>query len=105
MAYIRKVKTKSGATAVQIAHKVSGKLVKLEHLGSAHNPKELETLPTFSKLTKFLFSKSKQTDITTYPSFNRGTEMSTMKTSCISVKQNPVIPFVSRSGKNFLVGL
>src|SRR3989339_873908 len=49
MAYIRKVKTKSGATAVQIAHKVSGKLVKLEHLGSAHNPKELETLISLAK--------------------------------------------------------
>src|SRR3989338_9411783 len=49
MAYIRKVKTKSGATAVQIAHKVNGKLVKLEHLGSAHNPKELETLISLAK--------------------------------------------------------
>jgi len=34
MAYIRKVKTKSGATAIQIAHKAGGQLVKLEHLGS-----------------------------------------------------------------------
>ena len=49
MAYIRKVKTKSGATAVQIAHKVAGQLVKLEHLGSAHNSKELQTLITLAK--------------------------------------------------------
>jgi len=49
VAYIRKVKTKSGATAVQIAHKVAGQLVKLEHLGSAHNSKELQTLITLAK--------------------------------------------------------
>lgn len=49
MAFIRKVKTKSGATAVQIAHKVAGKLVRLEHLGSAHNPLELETLISLAK--------------------------------------------------------
>ena len=49
MAFIRKVKTKSGATAVQIAHKVAGQLVRLEHLGSAHNSKELETLISLAK--------------------------------------------------------
>lgn len=49
MAFIRKVKTKSGATAVQIAHKVGGHLSKLEHLGSAHNPGELETLISLAK--------------------------------------------------------
>lgn len=49
MAFIRKVKTKSGATAVQIAHKSSGHISKLEHLGSAHNPKELETLISLAK--------------------------------------------------------
>ncbi len=49
MAYIRKVKTKSGATAVQIAHKVAGRLVKLEHLGSAHNSEELQLLISLAK--------------------------------------------------------
>lgn len=49
MAFIRKVKTKSGATAVQIAHKVAGQLVKLEHLGSAHNSEELEMLISLAK--------------------------------------------------------
>ena len=49
MAYIRQVKTASGATAVQIAHKVGGQLVKLEHLGSAHDSKELETLISLAK--------------------------------------------------------
>ncbi len=49
MAYIRQVKTKSGATAVQIAHKSAGRLTKLEHLGSAHNPKELEMLISLAK--------------------------------------------------------
>lgn len=49
MAYIRKVKTASGAIAVQIAHKVAGQLVKLEHLGSAHNPEELQMLISLAK--------------------------------------------------------
>lgn len=34
---------------MQIAHKVAGQLVKLEHLGSAHNSKELETLISLAK--------------------------------------------------------
>src|SRR3990167_10343717 len=49
MAYIRQVKTRSGATAVQIAHKVGGQLTKLEHLVSAHDSKELETLISLAK--------------------------------------------------------
>ena len=49
MAFIRKVKTKSGATAIQIARKVAGQLVGLEHLGSAHNSSELETLISLAK--------------------------------------------------------
>lgn len=49
MAFIRKVKTKSGATAVQIAHKVYGQMRKIEHLGSAHNSAELETLISLAK--------------------------------------------------------
>ena len=34
---------------MQIAHKVSGQLTRLEHLGSAHNPEELETLISLAK--------------------------------------------------------
>ncbi len=44
MAFIRKVKTASGATAVQIAHKAYGRVVKIEHIGSAHTKEDLETL-------------------------------------------------------------
>jgi transposase len=44
MAYIRKVTTKSGATAVQIAHSAYGKVIRIEHIGSAHNTQELEML-------------------------------------------------------------
>src|SRR5690606_8871520 len=44
MAYIRKVKTASGATAVQICYKFKGKVVKLKHIGSAHNQTELKIL-------------------------------------------------------------
>jgi len=44
MAFIRKVKTASGATAVQIAYKQKGKIVKIQHIGSAHNDEELKNL-------------------------------------------------------------
>ncbi len=44
MAFIRKVKTASGATAVQIAHKVKGRIVKITHIGSAHKEEELQIL-------------------------------------------------------------
>ncbi len=44
MAFIRKVKTTSGATAVQIAYKQKGKIVKIIHIGSAHTEEELQIL-------------------------------------------------------------
>lgn len=44
MAFIRKVKTASGATAVQIAYKEHGRIVRIEHIGSAHAEAELESL-------------------------------------------------------------
>jgi len=44
MAFIRKVKTASGATAVQIAYKQKGRIVKIDHIGSAHNAEELKIL-------------------------------------------------------------
>lgn len=49
MAFIRKVKTSSGATAVQIARKSSGRVVEIEHLGSAHTQEELEMLMSLAK--------------------------------------------------------
>ena len=49
MAFIRKVKTASGATAVQVAHKMYGKIVKIEHIGSAHNKEDLDTLLALAK--------------------------------------------------------
>jgi transposase len=42
--YIRKVKTKSGATAVQIEYKVGRKRVCIKHIGSARDEVELEAL-------------------------------------------------------------
>lgn len=54
MAYIRKVKTKSKATAVQIIHKAYGRIVRIEHPGSAHTPAELNALMTLAQ--KRLFS-------------------------------------------------
>lgn len=49
MAFIRKVKTASGATAIQIAHKNYGRVVKIEHIGSAHTPEDLNTLLAVAK--------------------------------------------------------
>ncbi len=50
MAYIRKVKTASGATAIQIAYTAYGKIVRIEHIGSAHNEKELNLLRSLAEL-------------------------------------------------------
>ena len=44
MVFVRKVKTASGATAVQIAERVGGRDKVLEHLGSAHDDAELTAL-------------------------------------------------------------
>lgn len=44
MVYVRKVKTKSGATAVQVAFKRFGQIVSLDHIGSAHSEEELQVL-------------------------------------------------------------
>ena len=44
MAFIRKVKTSSGATAVQIAYKEKGLVKKISHIVSAHNEAELQIL-------------------------------------------------------------
>lgn len=49
MAFIRKVRTGSGATAVQIAYKQSGRIVRIDHVGSAHNEVELKTLLALAK--------------------------------------------------------
>ena len=50
MAFIRKVKTKSGATAVQIIHKNYGQVTHIDHIGSAHNQAELTTLIALAKI-------------------------------------------------------
>lgn len=44
MAYIRKFKTTSGATGVQVCYKEKGKVVKTVHVGSASSEKGLERL-------------------------------------------------------------
>ena len=49
MVYIRKVKTKSGATAVQVAYTAYGKIIRVDHIGNAHNPAELELLNVLAK--------------------------------------------------------
>lgn len=49
MAFIRKVKTASGATAVQIAHKRYGRIDKIEHIGSAHSKSDVDTLLALAK--------------------------------------------------------
>ena len=49
MAFIRKVKTSSGATAIQIAYKQHGRIVKIEHIGSAHTETDIATLLALAK--------------------------------------------------------
>ena len=44
MAYVRTVKTSSGATAVQIVHSFHRGSREIEHIGSAHDEVELELL-------------------------------------------------------------
>ena len=49
MAFIRKIKTTSGATAVQVAYKYKGRIIKIVHIGSAHNDEELSILLTLAR--------------------------------------------------------
>ena len=49
MAYVRKVKTKSGAIAVQVVTKSGGRIVDLTHVGSAHSEEELCILMALAK--------------------------------------------------------
>ena len=49
MAFIRKVQTSSGATAVQIAQKEHGRVVRIDHIGSAHSKDDLDTLLALAK--------------------------------------------------------
>ena len=49
MAFIRSVKTASGATAVQIIHKFHGHIERMEHIGSAHNAADLSVLLSLAK--------------------------------------------------------
>ncbi|MBO7132498.1 hypothetical protein J6V85_04605 [Candidatus Saccharibacteria bacterium] len=44
MAYIRRFKTTSGATGVQVCYKEQGKVTKTIHVGSASNEKMLKKL-------------------------------------------------------------
>ena len=44
MAFIRKFKTTSGATGVQVCYKEGEKVVKTVHVGSASSPKALTKL-------------------------------------------------------------
>ena len=44
MAYIRKFKTTSGATGVQVCYKEGSRVVKTVHVGSASSDKALEKL-------------------------------------------------------------
>lgn len=42
--FVRRVKTASGATAVQIVHKRGRRVLSIEHIGSAHTDGELAVL-------------------------------------------------------------
>ena len=51
MAFIRKIKKTSGATAIQIAYKQKGQIVKIIHMGSAHTEEELRILLALARRT------------------------------------------------------
>lgn len=44
MTYIRRVKTKSGAAAIQIVRKIHGRIISVDHIGSAHTHEEEQRL-------------------------------------------------------------
>ena len=44
MAYIRKFKTESGATGVQVCYKEFGRVVRTVHVGSAHSEEGIKRL-------------------------------------------------------------
>jgi len=58
MAFVRRVKTSSGATTIQIAHKEHGRVVKIEHIGSAHTDKDVQSLIVLAKLRLQGFQQS-----------------------------------------------
>ena len=62
MAYIRKFKTTSGATGVQVCYKEGNQVVKTVHVGSAYSDKALKKL---LKKARDLLDKDKGT-----PMFN-----------------------------------
>ncbi len=74
--FIRKVKTKSGATAVQIVHKQGSQRVGITHIGSAHNEAELELLIALAHKRmnegqiSFQFREEINADITLEKSFS-----------------------------------
>jgi hypothetical protein len=49
VAYVRTVKTASGATAVQIVHSNRRGSREIEHIGSAHSAAEVEVLKTVAR--------------------------------------------------------
>lgn len=49
MAFIRRVKTKSGATAIQIVYKEYGRIKRIEHIGSAHSTHEETVLISLAR--------------------------------------------------------
>jgi hypothetical protein len=49
VAYLRTVKTASGATAVQIVHSNRRGSREIEHIGSARSPAEVEVLKTVAR--------------------------------------------------------
>lgn len=54
MAYIRQVKTGSGAVAIQLVRKEYGKVILIKHLGSAHNQEERGLLLSLAKQRLYL---------------------------------------------------
>lgn len=62
--------------AVQIAHKIYGRVQKIEHLGSAHNPRELETLVSLAK------DRMQKNQLALFPDSQKGILQIKLRQSC-----------------------
>ena len=69
MAYIRKFKTTSGATGVQVCYKEGNQVVKTVHVGSASSDKALERLV---REAQGIIDQEKGTPMFNLDRFNRG---------------------------------
>lgn len=95
MVFIRRVKTKSGATAIQIAYKEYGRIKRIEHIGSAHNSKEEAALISLAR------QKLHQNQLSLFKSKNNSLKL-ILKSSSSTLLRRVLISEFGRLGFNVL---